>query len=75
MVGRSCVLACRSCLCRLTVGAGDADIEDLHAALRVSPYGRCVYSCDNDVLDHQVRPLTPTQLNLDFNIFNVFYIS
>ena len=39
---------------------GEVTEEALYEALKTGPYGRCVYHCDNNVVDHQVLNMQMT---------------
>ncbi len=39
---------------RSVISDTPANAASLHRALEEGPYGRCVYRCDNDVVDHQI---------------------
>ena len=38
----------------VSVISEDTSLEGRRQALETGPYGRCVYHCDNDVVDHQI---------------------
>lgn len=38
----------------LDVLSNDVSLDGIYKSLESGPYGRCVYECDNDVVDHQV---------------------
>jgi len=44
------------------------DIESVMDAIHVGPYGRCVYDCDNDVVDSQVNSFDLITSMLSFHL-------
>jgi predicted dehydrogenase len=58
---------------KLITQMGKPRIKDLKKALITSPYGRCVYKCDNDVIENQmvtVKLESGITANLHMNAFS-----
>lgn len=53
-----------------TVLSQDVSLAGRRAALETGPYGRCVYRCDNDVVDHQIVTM---QLESDASVALVMH--
>lgn len=46
---------------RIITGKAGSNKEEKYAALREGDYGRCVYKCDNNVVDHQIVNMNFTE--------------
>ena len=59
---------------RVVCGKDGATMKEFKEALKTSPYGRCVYRCDNDVVDHQIVSMemeSEVTVNFSMDIFTM----